>query len=173
MLILYNHKLVQANERNNQLDTLDLDRKAKPILLNEIKELIPHRYPMLLVDKVVDHEPRKFLHAIKNVTINEPVFTGHFPDAAIFPGVLILEALAQATGILGFKSSEGREENEMYLFASIDKARFKQPVLPGDTMHLHVEFIKERRGMWKFYGEAKVDGKVVCSADLMCAKRKL
>tara|TARA_R110001583_G_scaffold561_9_gene5024 strand:+ start:4564 stop:5085 length:522 start_codon:yes stop_codon:yes gene_type:complete len=173
VLILYNHKLVQANERNNQLDTLDLERIAKPILLNEIKELIPHRYPMLLVDKVVDHEPRKFLHAIKNVTINEPVFTGHFPDVAIFPGVLILEALAQATGILGFKSSKGREENEMYLFASIDKARFKQPVIPGDTMHLHVEFIKERRGMWKFYGEAKVDGKVVCSADLMCAKRKL
>lgn len=155
------------------MDTIDLNRTAKPIALNEIKELIPHRYPMLLVDKVVDHEPRKSLHAIKNVTINEPVFTGHFPDAAIFPGVLILEALAQATGILGFKSSEGRDENEMYLFASIDKARFKQPVLPGDTMHLHVEFIKERRGMWKFYGEAKVDGKVVCSADLMCAKRKL
>lgn len=155
------------------MDTLDLDRPKKPISLNEIKELIPHRYPMLLVDKVVDHEPRKSLHAIKNVTINEPVFTGHFPDAAIFPGVLILEALAQATGILGFKSSNGRDENEMYLFASIDKARFKQPVLPGDTMHLHVEFIKERRGMWKFYGEAKVDGKVVCSADLMCAKRKL
>jgi 3-hydroxyacyl-[acyl-carrier-protein] dehydratase len=155
------------------LDTLDSNRKAKPISLNEIKDLIPHRYPMLLVDRVIDHEPRKSLHAIKNVTINEPIFTGHFPDAAIFPGVLILEALAQATGILGFKSSEGREENEMYLFASIDKARFKQPVIPGDTMHLHVEFIKERRGMWKFYGEAKVDGKVVCSADLMCAKRKL
>lgn len=165
--------IITSNERNNQLDTLDLDRQKKPISLNEIKDLIPHRYPMLLVDKVVDHEPRKSLHAIKNVTINEPIFTGHFPDAAIFPGVLILEALAQATGILGFKSSEGREENEMYLFASIDKARFKQPVLPGDTMHLHVEFIKERRGMWKFYGEAKVDGKVVCSADLMCARRKL
>ncbi len=150
-----------------------MDTNTKPISLNEIKELIPHRYPMLLVDKVVDHEPGKTLHAIKNVTINEPVFTGHFPDAAIFPGVLILEALAQATGILGFKSSEGRGENEMYLFASIDKARFKRPVLPGDTMHLHVEFIKERRGMWKFYGEAIVDGKVVCSADLMCARRKL
>ena len=155
------------------MDTLDLDRKAKPISLNEIKSLIPHRYPMLLVDKVIDHEPRKYLHAIKNVTINEPIFTGHFPDAAIFPGVLILEALAQATGILGFKSSEGRSDNEMYLFASIDKARFKQPVIPGDTMHLHVEFIKERRGMWKFYGEAKVDGKIVCSAELMCARREL
>lgn len=150
-----------------------MDTEKNPISLNEIKTLIPHRYPMLLVDKVVDHQPGKWLHAIKNVTINEPVFTGHFPDAPIFPGVLILEALAQATGILGFKSSEGRSENEMYLFASIDKARFKKPVLPGDTMHLHVEFIKERRGMWKFYGEAKVDGKVVCSANLMCARRVL
>jgi len=151
----------------------ELAREPNPISLNEIKDLIPHRYPMLLIDKVVDHEPKKTLHAIKNVTINEPVFTGHFPELAIFPGVLILEALAQATGVLGFKSTEGRDEKEMYLFASIDKARFKQPVLPGDTMHLHVEFIKERRGMWKFYGEAKVDGKVVCSADLMCARKKM
>jgi 3-hydroxyacyl-[acyl-carrier-protein] dehydratase len=150
-----------------------LDTVKKPIDLNEIKTLIPHRYPMLLVDRVLDHEPGKTLHAIKNVTINEPVFTGHFPELAIFPGVLILEALAQATGILGFKSSEHRNKDEMYLFASIDKAKFKKPVLPGDTMHLHVEFIKERRGMWKFYGEARVDGKVVCSADLMCARRAL
>lgn len=150
-----------------------MDSVKKPIDLNEIKTLIPHRYPMLLVDKVVDHEPGKTLHAIKNVTINEPVFTGHFPELAIFPGVLILEALAQATGILGFKSTKGRGDNEMYLFASIDKAKFKKPVLPGDTMHLHVELIKERRGMWKFYGEARVDGEVVCSADLMCARRAL
>ena len=155
------------------MEEQNLQKEMKPIDLNEIKALLPHRYPMLLVDKVLDHEPRKYLHAIKNVTINEPVFTGHFPDLAIFPGVLILEAMAQATGILGFKSTQGRDDNEMYLFASIDKARFKKPVLPGDTMHLHVEFIKERRGMWKFYGEAKVDGKVVCSADLMCARKKL
>ncbi len=158
---------------NLDKENSEITRELNPISLNEIKDLIPHRYPMLLIDKVVDHEPRKTLHAIKNVTINEPVFTGHFPELAIFPGVLILEALAQATGVLGFKSSEGRDEKEMYLFASIDKARFKQPVLPGDTMHLHVEFIKERRGMWKFYGEAKVDGKVVCSADLMCARKKI
>lgn len=137
----------------------------------EIKALLPHRYPMLLVDRVLDYQPMKTLHAIKNVSINEPVFNGHFPELPIFPGVMILEALAQATGILGFKSTDGRDENEMYLFASIDKAKFKKPVVPGDTMHLHVEFLKERRGMWKFYGEAKVDGKVVCSAELMCARR--
>jgi 3-hydroxyacyl-[acyl-carrier-protein] dehydratase len=150
-----------------------LESHKNVIDVQEIQTLIPHRYPMLLVDRVLDYEAGKWLHAIKNVTFNEPVFTGHFPELAIFPGVLILEALAQATGVLGFKTTEGREEDEMYLFASIDNAKFKRPVVPGDTMHLHVEFIKERRGMWKFYGEAKVDGKVVCSADLMCARRKL
>jgi 3-hydroxyacyl-[acyl-carrier-protein] dehydratase len=150
-----------------------LDSQKNVIDIQEIQKLIPHRYPMLLVDKVLDFEPGKSLHAIKNVTYNEPVFTGHFPDFKIFPGVMILEALAQATGILGFKTVADRGEKEMYLFASIDNARFKQPVGPGDTMHLHVEFIKERRNMWKFYGEAKVDGKVVCSADLMCARKAL
>ncbi|MBA6231524.1 MULTISPECIES: 3-hydroxyacyl-ACP dehydratase FabZ [unclassified Colwellia] len=141
------------------------------IEIAEIKALLPHRYPMLLVDRVLDYQPMKTLHAIKNVSINEPVFNGHFPDLPIFPGVMILEALAQATGLLGFKSTDGRDENEMYLFASIDKAKFKKSVVPGDTMHLHVEFLKERRGMWKFYGEARVEGKVVCSAELMCARR--
>ncbi|MBA6265374.1 MAG: 3-hydroxyacyl-[acyl-carrier-protein] dehydratase [Colwellia sp.] len=141
------------------------------IEIAEIKVLLPHRYPMLLVDRVLDYQPMKTLHAIKNVSINEPVFNGHFPDLPIFPGVMILEALAQATGLLGFKSTDGRDENEMYLFASIDKAKFKKSVVPGDTMHLHVEFLKERRGMWKFYGEARVEGKVVCSAELMCARR--
>jgi 3-hydroxyacyl-[acyl-carrier-protein] dehydratase len=150
-----------------------LESQKNVIDVQEIQTLIPHRYPMLLVDRVLDYEAGKWLHAIKNVTFNEPVFTGHFPELAIFPGVLILEALAQATGVLGFKTTEGREEDEMYLFASIDNAKFKRPVVPGDTMHLHVEFLKERRGMWKFYGEAKVDGKVVCSAELMCARRKL
>jgi 3-hydroxyacyl-[acyl-carrier-protein] dehydratase len=148
-----------------------LELAKNTLEIAEIKALLPHRYPMLLVDRVLDYQPMKTLHAIKNVTINEPVFNGHFPELPIFPGVMILEALAQATGILGFKSTDGRDENEMYLFASIDKAKFKKPVVPGDTMHLHVEFLKERRGMWKFYGEAKVDGKVVCSAELMCARR--
>ncbi|WP_394176610.1 3-hydroxyacyl-ACP dehydratase FabZ [Thalassotalea litorea] len=141
--------------------------------IEEIKALIPHRYPFLLVDRVLDFEPGKSIHAIKNVTVNEPVFTGHFPGYSIFPGVLILEALAQASGILGFKSVENRADGEMFLFASIDNAKFKRPVHPGDTMHLHIEFLKDRRGMWKFYGEAKVDGKVVCSADLMCARREM
>lgn len=147
----------------NELNSFDIQ---------EITKLLPHRYPMLLVDRVLDYEVGKSLHAIKNVSINEPIFTGHFPNQPIFPGVLILEALAQATGLLGFKTAENTSENELYLFAAIDNARFKQPVYPGDTMHLHVEFVKERRNIWKFYGEAKVDGKVVCSAELMCARRE-
>ncbi|CAH9052444.1 3-hydroxyacyl-[acyl-carrier-protein] dehydratase FabZ [Pseudoalteromonas holothuriae] len=141
--------------------------------IQEILKLLPHRYPMLLVDKVIDYKAGEYLHAVKNVTANEPVFTGHFPEQPIFPGVMILEALAQATGLLGFKTVENRSENELYLFAAIDNARFKQPVLPGDTMNLHVDFVKERRNIWKFYGEAKVDGKVVCSAEIMCARREL
>lgn len=135
--------------------------------------LLPHRYPFLLIDKVLDYTPGESLVAVKNVTMNEPVFTGHFPGMPIFPGVLILEALAQATGILGFKTVTERSENELYLFAAIDEARFKKPVVPGDTMILEVKFLKERRNMWKFYGEAKVDGQVVCCAELMCARREM
>ncbi|MEO3679499.1 3-hydroxyacyl-ACP dehydratase FabZ [Rheinheimera fenheensis] len=148
----------------NQLNSLQIQ---------EIMALLPHRYPFLLIDKVVDFTPGESLTAIKNVTINEPIFTGHFPGMPIFPGVLILEALAQATGILGFKTVTERSENELYLFAAIDEARFKKPVVPGDTMVLEVKFLKERRNMWKFYGEAKVEGQIVCSAELMCARREL
>lgn len=148
----------------NQLNSLDIQ---------EIMALLPHRYPFLLIDKVLDYTPGESLTAVKNVTMNEPVFTGHFPGMPIFPGVLILEALAQATGILGFKTVTERSENELYLFAAIDEARFKKPVVPGDTMILEVKFLRERRSMWKFYGEAKVDGQVACCAELMCARREM
>lgn len=148
----------------NQLNSLQVQ---------EIMALLPHRYPFLLIDRVLDYTPGESLTALKNVTINEPIFTGHFPGMPIFPGVLILEALAQATGILGFKTVTERSENELYLFAAIDDARFKKPVVPGDTMILEVKFLKERRNMWKFYGEAKVEGQIVCSAELMCARREL
>lgn len=139
--------------------------------VQEVLNLLPHRYPMLLVDKVVSYVPGKSIHAIKNVTINEPVFTGHFPGHPIFPGVLILESLAQATGLLGFKMVEDDSHDELYLFAAIDNARFKSPVVPGDTMNQHITFIKERRGIWKFYGETIVDGKLACRADLTLARR--
>ncbi|MBU1618810.1 MAG: 3-hydroxyacyl-ACP dehydratase FabZ [Gammaproteobacteria bacterium] len=148
----------------NQLNILEIQ---------EIMALLPHRYPFLMIDRVLDYIPGESLTAIKNVTINEPIFTGHFPAMPIFPGVLILEALAQATGILGFKTVTERSENELYLFAAIDEARFKKPVVPGDQLVLEVKFLKERRNLWKFYGEAKVDGQVVCCAELMCARREL
>jgi 3-hydroxyacyl-[acyl-carrier-protein] dehydratase len=141
--------------------------------VQDIMALLPHRYPFLLIDRVLDYTPGESLTAIKNVTINEPIFTGHFPNMPIFPGVLILEAMAQATGVLGFLTVSERTENELYLFAGIDEARFKKPVVPGDTLVIEVKFLKERRNMWKFYGEAKVDGQVVCTAELMCARREL
>lgn len=147
-----------------------MSKELSPLEINEIMALLPHRYPFLLIDKVIDYEEGKWLHAVKNVTINEPFFQGHFPIKPIMPGVLILEAMAQATGVLGFKTIE-KTDDTLYYFAAIDNARFKQPVVPGDVVNIHVEYLKERRGIGKFYCEAKVNDKVVCSADLMCARK--
>lgn len=142
--------------------------------IREIQSILPHRYPFALIDRVISYEPGVSLHAIKNITMNEPVFTGHFPGEPIFPGVLLLEAMAQATGLLGFKMMENEVgKDEIYLFAGIDNARFKRQVTPGDRVDFHVTFIKEKRGLWKFSGVAKVDGKVAASADLMCARRTM
>lgn len=149
-----------------------MTRENKTLNITEIQELLPHRYPFLLIDRVTDFEEEKYLHAIKNVSVNEPQFTGHFPQMPIFPGVLILEAMAQATGLLAFKSFGAPAENELYYFASIDKAKFRKPVVPGDQLVLEVEFIKDRRGIALFNGVAKVDGEVVCSAELKCARRE-
>lgn len=149
-----------------------MTRENKTLNITEIQELLPHRYPFLLVDRVTDFEEEKYLHAIKNVSVNEPQFTGHFSQMPIFPGVLILEAMAQATGLLAFKSFGAPAENELYYFASIDKAKFRKPVVPGDQLVLEVEFIKDRRGIALFNGVAKVDGEVVCSAELKCARRE-
>lgn len=142
--------------------------------IKEVLRLLPHRYPFLLVDKVLACDAKTHIHAIKNVTVNEPMFTGHFPENPIFPGALILEALAQAAGLLGFKiSSSEPGVNDLYLFAGVDNARFKRQVLPGDTLHLHVTFAKERRGIWVFSGRAEVDGELACSADIICARREV
>ena len=140
----------------------------------EILQHLPHRYPFLLIDRVTECIPGETLVGYKNVTYNEPYFTGHFPQRPVMPGVLILEALAQATGILAFRTL-GRvpDENSLYYFVGVDKARFKQPVEPGDKLVLSVKFVKEKRGIWKFEGVASVEGKVVCSADLMCAEREI
>lgn len=139
--------------------------------IQEILNILPHRYPMLLVDKVVDYQHGQWLHAVKNITFNEPIFTGHFPVRSIFPGVLILEALAQATGLLGYKMVNEKVRNELYLFAGVDNARFKRPVVPGDVLDLHIRFVKERRGIWKFDCEAKVDDSLACTATLTLARR--
>lgn len=144
------------------------------IVLNiqEIIELLPHRYPFLLVDRVLHFEKGKFLRAVKNVTFNEPFFQGHFPENPVFPGVLILEAMAQATGVLAFKSAGSLRLGELYYFAAIHHARFKRPVVPGDQMILEVEFLKERRGIARFKGLAKVADEIVCEAEMMCARRE-
>lgn len=142
--------------------------------ITEILEYLPHRYPFLLIDRVVDIVPGKSLTGLKNVSFNEPFFTGHFPQKPIMPGVLIIEALAQATGILAFKSeSEKPDKTAMYYLVGIDKARFKQPVLPGDQLMLDVTLHRIKRGIGIFSGEAKVAGKVVANAELMCAKRSI
>ncbi len=140
----------------------------------EILQHLPHRYPFLLIDRVTECIPGESLIGYKNVSYNEPYFTGHFPQRPVMPGVLILEALAQATGILAFRTL-GRvpDENSLYYFVGVDKARFKRPVEPGDQLQLSVKFIKEKRGIWKFEGVATVDGDIVCSADLMCAEREV
>lgn len=140
----------------------------------EVLNHLPHRYPFLLIDRVVECIPGKSLVALKNVTYNEPFFQGHFPQRPIMPGVLILEALAQATGILAFRTTETRPtQNVLYFFVGIDKARFKQPVEPGDQLILEVDLVRRMRDLWKFSAQAKVDGKVVASAELMCAKKEL
>jgi len=139
--------------------------------IQEIMKLLPHRFPFLLVDKVIEVKPGEELTAIKNITINEPFFQGHFPIKPIFPGVLIIEALAQATGLLAFATENINSDDDSSLFylVGIDKARFKTPVGPGDQLVLHVKFVKSMRGVWKFTAEAKVEGALVASADLMCA----
>lgn len=127
--------------------------------IHEILKHLPHRYPFLLIDRVTECEPGKYLIGYKNVTYNEPYFTGHFPQRPVMPGVLILEALAQATGILAFRTvGKIPDENSLYYFVGVDNARFKQPVNPGDQLQLKVTYIKQKRGIWKFDGEALVDG---------------
>ncbi len=138
--------------------------------IQAILEHLPHRYPFLLIDRIVQCDPGKSLTAIKNVTINEPHFQGHFPQLPVMPGVLILEAMAQATGVLAFKTRNGRQN--IYYLVGIDSARFKRPVVPGDQLVIEVEFKQAVRNIWKVDARAKVDGKIVASAELMCAEKE-
>ncbi|MDB2590698.1 3-hydroxyacyl-ACP dehydratase FabZ [Candidatus Thioglobus sp.] len=140
--------------------------------IQEVKNFLPHRYPFLLIDRVLEIEVGKTLVAIKNVTFNEPHFTGHFPTQPIMPGVLIIEALAQATGILAFKSEVGKPiDGQIYMLVGVDKVRFKRMVEPGDQLRLEVEVLVVKRGIWKFKCRATVDGKVVTTAELMCTQK--
>ncbi|HPE81451.1 MAG: 3-hydroxyacyl-ACP dehydratase FabZ [Chromatiaceae bacterium] len=140
--------------------------------IQQIQSLLPHRYPFLLVDRVIEVEPGKRLVAIKNVTINEPFFQGHFPSKPVMPGVLLIEAMAQATGLLAMESAEVPKE-AIYYLVGVDKARFKRPVMPGDQLVFEVEVLKHRREIWVFAAEAKVDGSAVASAEIMCTARNL
>lgn len=143
--------------------------------INQIREYLPHRYPFLLVDRVVTLDlDAKQISAYKNVSINEPFFNGHFPQFPIMPGVLIIEAMAQAAGLLGFKMMDVKPgDGVLYLFVGSDKLRFRQPVVPGDKLELEAKFISCKRSIWKFACKALVDGKEVCSAEIICAERKI
>jgi len=143
--------------------TMDIER---------IMELLPHRYPFLLVDRVTECVPGERLEAIKNVTVNEPFFQGHFPGRPVMPGVLIIEALAQAAGLLAFATQGGETDPDMtFYFVSIDKARFRRPVRPGDQLALSVKFERILRGIWRFSAKASVEGKVAAGCEMMVAPR--
>ena len=134
----------------------------------QIKELLPHRYPLLLLDRVLDYQAGESLRAIKNVTINEPFFLGHFPEKSVMPGVLIVEAMAQAAAILGILSgAEQPQEDVLYYLVGVDKARFRKPVVPGDQLLIEVKFGTVRRNIWKFSVTSSVEGKLVASTDLL------
>lgn len=142
--------------------------------IHQILKQLPHRYPFLLVDRVLDIEKGKSIRALKNVTINEPFFEGHFPHRPVMPGVLMLEALAQAAALLAFDALDTSPTDDMvYYFAGIEGARFKQPVEPGDQLILNVELLRMKAGIFKFKGRADVDGNVAVEAELTCAMRKI
>ncbi len=140
--------------------------------INEVKNFLPHRYPFLLIDRVLDFTVGKNLTAIKNVSFNEPHFIGHFPGQPIMPGVLIIEALAQATGILAFKSEVGQPvTGQIYMLVGVDKVRFKKTVEPGDQLKLYVEVMTVKRGIWKFDCKATVEEQLVTSAEVLCTQK--
>jgi len=142
--------------------------------IEQILRCLPHRYPLLLVDRVLSCEPGKTIRALKNVSVNEPFFNGHFPHYKVMPGVLIVEALAQAAAILSYKTLDQRpDENSVYYFVGIDGARFKKPVVPGDQLILEVTLTRQIRGIWKFSARAEVDGAVAAEAELLCTLKAI
>ena len=142
--------------------------------INQILDHLPHRYPFVLVDKVLSYELGKSIDAIKNVTINEPFFPGHFPHYPVMPGVLVVEALAQAAAILSFKTLDDKpNDHSVYYFVGIDKARFKKPVVPGDQLKLNVSIERTIKGIWKYKGVAKVEDQIAAEAEIMCVLKEI
>ena len=134
--------------------------------INEILKTLPHRYPMLLIDRVKNIRTDYSGIGIKNVTFNEPPFLGHFPDRPVYPGVMMIEAMAQTAGVIGIKSVEGTEKPRAVYFLTIDKCKFRKPVMPGDTIEYHMRSIGRRKTMWWFHGDARVNGATVAEADV-------
>jgi 3-hydroxyacyl-[acyl-carrier-protein] dehydratase len=144
----------------------DTKKPGKVVDINRIMKLLPHRYPFLLIDRLVDVNGEEGGTAIKNVTINEPFFQGHFPGRPVFPGVLLVEAMAQAAGAIVLENLGDNEAGKLVFFMSIDKCRFRKPVGPGDTVHFHVKLVQKRAPVWKYWAEAHVDGKKVAEAEI-------
>ena len=142
--------------------------------IHQILEYLPHRYPFLLIDRVLELVPGERIKALKNVSMNEPFFPGHYPHHPVMPGVLIVEAMAQAAAILSFKTMGGKpDDKSVYYFVGIDGARFKRPVSPGDQLIFEVSILANKRGIWKFAAQAKVDGQIAAEAELMCTVRSI
>jgi len=140
--------------------------------INEIREYLPHRFPFLLVDRVVELELGESIVAYKNMSVNESIFQGHFPNHPVFPGVMIIEAMAQTAGILGFKTMDKKpSDGSIYLFAGADNVRFRRQVVPGDQLMMRAKVLNEKRGIWKFECEATVDGELAAKAVILCADR--
>lgn len=141
--------------------------------INEIKQYIPHRYPFLLVDRITELEIGKRVVGLKNVTVNEPFFPGHFPHNPVMPGVLIIEAMAQTAAVLAFKTDGSvPDDDSTVYFASVDNVRFKRPVVPGDQLVMEAQIVRKMRNIWKFSAVARVDGELATEADFMCAIKR-
>ena len=135
----------------------------------DITRILPHRYPFLLIDRILEIDPGNRILALKNVSVNEPFFQGHFPNGPVMPGVLIIEAMAQAGGVLAHETAPNQEPRPLFYLVGVDEARFRRPVYPGDRLELALDVDRVRRGMWRFSGAARVDGRVVASANIMTA----
>jgi 3-hydroxyacyl-[acyl-carrier-protein] dehydratase len=161
-----------APDSSSEMTPIASEVDLRTMDIHKVLSLLPHRYPFLLIDKVVDYRRDDYLLALKNVTFNEPFFAGHFPVRPVMPGVLIIEAMAQATGLLAMESRPDEVgKKALYYFVGIDKARFKRPVEPGDQLILDVRLRAVRRGIWMLAGSARVDDKPVATAEIMCTAR--